>query len=35
MGTEIDLMVAGNCVLRKHEQHPSLKLDYKNIFELD
>jgi len=26
---------AGNCVLRKHEQHPSLKLDYKNIFELD
>jgi carbamoyltransferase len=35
MGTEIELLVAGNCVLRKNEQEPSLKLDYKNAFELD
>jgi carbamoyltransferase len=35
MGTEIELLVAGNCVLRKNEQDLSLKLDYKNAFELD
>ena len=35
MGTEIELLVAGNCVLRKNEQDPSLKLDYKSAFELD
>jgi len=35
MGTEIELLVAGNCLLRKNEQDPSLKLDYKNAFELD
>ena len=35
MGTEIELLVAGNCVLRKNEQDPSLKLDYKNAFDLD
>ncbi len=35
MGTEMDALVIGNCVLMKHEQAPSLKLDYKNAFELD
>jgi len=35
MGTEIELLVAGNCVLRKQDQDPALKLDYKNAFELD
>ena len=35
MGTEIELLVAGNCVLRKEDQDPALKLDYKNAFELD
>jgi carbamoyltransferase len=35
MGTEIELLVAGNCVLRKAEQDPSLKRDYKDAFELD
>lgn len=35
MGTEIELLVAGNCVLRKQDQSPSLRLDYKNAFELD
>ena len=35
MGTEIDVLVAGNCLLRKEEQDPALKLDYKDAFELD
>ena len=35
MGTEIDVLVAGNCLLRKEEQDPALKRDYKDAFELD
>ncbi|MEQ8195264.1 MAG: carbamoyltransferase [Rhodospirillales bacterium] len=35
MGSEIDLLVVGNCLLRKEDQDPALKLDYKNAFELD
>ena len=35
MGTEIETLVIGNCVLRKEQQNPSLKLDYKHAFELD
>lgn len=35
MGTEMDALVIGNCVLMKHEQDPKLKLDYKNAFEPD
>ena len=35
MGTEIEYLVVGNCVLRKERQDPALKLDYKNAFELD
>lgn len=35
MGSEIELLVVGNSVLRKEEQDPSLKLDYKEGFELD
>jgi len=35
MGSEIEVLVVGNCFLRKEEQDPSLKLDYKNAFELD
>lgn len=35
MGSEIELLVAGDCVLRKEEQDPALKLDYKAGFELD
>jgi carbamoyltransferase len=35
MGTEIELLVAGNCVLRKDEQDESLKRDYRDAFELD
>jgi carbamoyltransferase len=35
MGSEIELLVAGNCILRKDAQDPRLKLDYKSAFELD
>jgi carbamoyltransferase len=35
MGTEIEMLVAGNCVLRKEDQDPALKRDYKDAFELD
>jgi carbamoyltransferase len=35
MGTEIELLVVGNCVLKKEEQDPKLKRDYKGAFELD
>ncbi len=35
MGTEIEVLVAGNCFLIKEEQDPALKLDYKDAFELD
>jgi carbamoyltransferase len=35
MGSEIELLVAGNCILRKEQQDPRLKLDYKAAFEPD
>ena len=35
MGTEIELLVVGNCLLKKEEQDPGLKLDYKEAFDLD
>jgi carbamoyltransferase len=35
MGTEIEMLVAGNCVLEKERQNPALKQDYKDSFELD
>jgi len=35
MGSEIETLVIGNCVLQKENQNPALKLDYKNAFELD
>ena len=35
MGTELDVLAIGNCVLLKADQDPALKLDYKNAFELD
>jgi carbamoyltransferase len=35
MGSDIEMLVIGNCLLRKEEQNPALKLDYKNAFELD
>jgi carbamoyltransferase len=35
MGTELDVLVVGNAFLRKEDQDPALKLDYKDAFELD
>ena len=35
MGTEIETLVIGDCVLDKGAQNPALKLDYKHAFELD
>jgi carbamoyltransferase len=35
MGTEIENLVIGNCMLHKDQQDPALKLDYKGAFELD
>jgi carbamoyltransferase len=35
MGSDIEVLVVENCFLRKEEQDPALKLDYKNAFELD
>jgi carbamoyltransferase len=35
MGSDIEVLVVGNCFLNKEDQPSSLKLDYKNMFELD
>ena len=35
MGSDIEVLVVGNCFLNKEEQDPALKLDYKNAFEID
>ena len=35
MGTEIERLVIGDCLLKKEEQDPSLKINYEELFELD
>jgi carbamoyltransferase len=35
MGTEIELLAVGNCVMRKADQDPALKQNYETAFELD
>ena len=35
MGTELDYLVIGNCILDKNNQNPNLKKDYTKEFELD
>lgn len=35
MGSEIEVLVCGNCFLKKEDQDPTLKLDYSHAFELD
>src|ERR1700730_13401337 len=30
MGSEIELLAVGNCLLRKEQQNPALKIDYKD-----
>ena len=35
MGTEAEILVVGNCFLRKKDQDPALKLNYEDAFDLD
>ena len=35
MGSDIEVLVIGNYFLKKEDQNPALKLDYKNAFQLD
>ena len=35
MGTELDVLVIGNCILEKKKQNTSINTEYKNKFELD
>ena len=35
MGTELDMLAIGNCILRKDEQLPSLRVDYRNAVAPD
>jgi carbamoyltransferase len=35
MGTEIEVLAVGNCLLRKEDQNPALKQNYEQAFELD
>jgi carbamoyltransferase len=35
MGSEIEVLVVGDCFLRKERQDPALKLDYRNVFDPD
>lgn len=35
MGSDIEILVVGNCFLNKEDQDPALKIDYKDDFELD
>jgi carbamoyltransferase len=35
MGTELDVLVVGNCYLVKNDQDLNLKINYSNSFELD
>ena len=34
MGTEMDILVIENCLIRKEKQNTSLKIDYKNKYKL-
>ena len=35
MVNELDTLIVGNCILKKTEQDPELRLDYRSAFELD
>jgi hypothetical protein len=35
MGTEIEVLVVGDCPLRKERQDPALKLDHRNVLDPD
>ena len=35
MGTDIEMLAVGNCILRKEDQNPDLAENYENKYELD
>ena len=35
MGSDIEFLAVGNCILRKADQDPSLAQNYEDAFELD
>ena len=35
MGTELDFLIIGNCILDKNNQSPNLKKDYTKEFGID
>ena len=35
MGNELDVLVVGNCILKKQDQDPRLKQDYSSAFDPD
>jgi carbamoyltransferase len=35
MGTELDFLAVGNCLLKKEDQNPALKQNYEEAFDLD
>jgi carbamoyltransferase len=35
MGTDLDVLAVGNCLLKKEEQNPALKRDYSSAFAPD
>jgi carbamoyltransferase len=35
MGTDLDVLAIGNLYLRKNEQNPAVKVDYRDTFEPD
>jgi hypothetical protein len=35
MGSDIEVLTVGRCVLRKNEQRPELRIDYRDEFEPD
>jgi carbamoyltransferase len=35
MGTEVEMLVLGDCILRKADQDPALKRDYRDVFDPD
>lgn len=35
MGTEMEFLSVGNCILRKENQNPALAMGYHNSYELD
>jgi carbamoyltransferase len=35
MGTEVEFLAIGNCIMRKEDQKPAMTKDYKKVYELD